>query len=354
MPNGVEAVIPGAGGPRRPDRTRSLETEKVYELRVRRFTEWVKRRRIAMEWQSLAVAYEALTRELAPASRRQYRAALRFWIERHIGLIEAELWTARAALIDKAWRARKKKAGGTASGGRGGLLKLMPEAERRLIAAALYGRGTIYGLLAGDLILATPIVGLRPMEWATATLEGDRLTVVNAKYKEGVRGNGPRRTLIVDFAAMKVDEAQAIVRLVGSMSGRSWSSLRPNLQPVLKTVIASLVSGGHIAKRWKRLRFYDARHQFSAELKASLDAGKGEVAAGMGHASAMTAVQHYGRRRNAQRPSAVRPTAESVAAVKEKTIQRLNRRLAEPRRAAPERTAPAERHDSGFRPVKDE
>lgn len=305
-------------------RSRSEATEREYARRAKRFLEWLKSRSMPADWRGLVLAYEALVRDLAPSSRRQYRAALRWWCEQRLSEEAALLFTARVAEIDRQWRAAQRAEGSRRRKG-GGLLRQMPEETRRKIANGLYGLGTVYGLVAGDLVLATPVVGLRPKEWAEATLEGDTLSVVNAKFKEGVRANGRLRVLRMDRAKMAADEQQAIARLVLYMAGRSWNSIRPNLSPLFKQVIAGLVAAGEIEARWKRLRFYDARHQFSAELKADLDATKGEVAAAMGHASAMTAVHHYGRRRRAERPSAVRPTAESVAAVKKTTIERLTR-----------------------------
>lgn len=320
---------------------RSEATEREYERRARRFLEWLKSRSMPADWQGLVLAYEALTRDLKPASRRQYRAALRFWIERYLSMLAATQFSEQVAEIDRRWRAARKggKAGG--GGGRkgGGLLRQMPEEVRRQIATTLYALGTTYGLIAGDIILAGPVLGLRPKEWAETTLEGDVLRVKNSKYIEGLRANGPVRELVVDRAKMAPDEIEAMSRLVLSMQGRTWAALRPKLQPVLKAVIGDLVSGGIIAKRWKRLRFYDARHQYAAELKATLDATKGEVAAAMGHASAMTALHHYGRRKRAERPSAVRPTAESVAAVKANTVARLTAQMVKRRRTGPEGAA---------------
>lgn len=303
---------------------RAASTEAEYERRVRRFLGWVASKKLDADWRGLAIAYEALCRHLKPASRRKYRAALRFWIERHMTLSAERLFSAEAAAIDLRWR-RAKAAEGPPKRRSGGLLRTMPMEVRVLVSRELYSFGTVYALVAGDLVLATAVVGLRPGEWADAELEGDRLRVRNAKYRPGERGNGVERTLIIARECMTQDESDAISRLVRWMTGRDWNAVRVKVSPLLKRALGNLVGRGDIPPKWKRLRLYDARHQFASEAKAGLDASTGEVAAAMGHASAMTAVHHYGRRKRAQRPVAVRPSPESVAGVKEVTIQRLQR-----------------------------
>ncbi|WP_234053723.1 MULTISPECIES: hypothetical protein [unclassified Xanthobacter] len=279
-----------------------------------------------LDWRALVAAYEALTEGLRPSSRRQYRAALKFWIERFRAMQDALLFTEAAADIDRAWRSRQRTGSGEGSARRNNtLLRQMPEAVRRRIAYHLYGVGTVYALMAGDLLLATPVLGLRPKEWGCCSIEGDVLRVQNSKYIKDLRANGEVRTLTIDREQVAADEMEAAQRLILWMQGRTWDAARTKLQPRLKAALKSLIDQGLIERKWRHLRFYDGRHQFSAEAKATLEAGKGEVAAVMGHSSALTAVHHYGRRRRAERPSAVQPSADSVAAVKAKTIDRLNK-----------------------------
>lgn len=326
---------------------RSPTTEAEYERRVRRFLAYAAQQGLGTDWRGLLLAYEVLSRDLAPASRRKYRAALRFFVERAMGLEAERLFSERAAVIDRIWRAAREQAAlaaGKSRKRRGGLLREMPNELRSLLSAHLYGRGTVAALTAGDIILATPIVGCRPGEWSNSHLEGNMLTVVNAKFREGVRGNGPERTMVLDRTLITPDEMDAIRRLVMCMAGRSWNSVRGRISAALKDALKSLVEQGVIPRKWLRLRLYDARHQFAAEAKSSLDELQGEVAAVMGHASAQTAAYHYGKRRKAQRPSAVRPTPDAVARVKPRTIARL-KELTEKRmaraKARSNRAAPA-------------
>ncbi len=150
--------------------------------------------------------------------------------------------------------------------------------------------------------------------------------------------------MVLDRTLITPDEMDAIRRLVMCMAGRSWNSVRGRISAALKDALKSLVEQGVIPRKWLRLRLYDARHQFAAEAKSSLDELQGEVAAVMGHASAQTAAYHYGKRRKAQRPSAVRPTPDAVARVKPRTIARL-KELTEKRmaraRARSNQAAPA-------------
>ncbi len=120
---------------------------------------------LGTDWRGLLLAYEVLSRDLAPASRRKYRAALRFFVERAMGFEAERLFSERAAVIDRIWRAAREqaaRAAGKSRKRRGGLLREMPNELRSVLSAHLYGRGTVAALTAGDIILATPIVGCRP------------------------------------------------------------------------------------------------------------------------------------------------------------------------------------------------
>ena len=72
-----------------------------------------------------------------------------------------------------------------------------------------------------------------------------------------------------------------------------------------------------------KTRIYDARHQFAANAKQTLNYQGGEVAAAMGHRSAVTAHTSYGNRKKGRVGLPVKPSALSVENVDKKSLDKL-------------------------------
>lgn len=167
---------------------------------------------------------------------------------------------------------------------------------------------------AADLLVATAITGLRPSEWANASLSGRLLTVPNAKHSE-LRGNGEERELEL-LDTITVEERTAIENTMQLIRAKGYKTVRPNLAVVFKAALGEAIRQLGESRWFLRLRLYDFRHQFSADAKLEWGVGTGMVAAAMGHSVEDTAVQHYGRRKHGKGGLKVRPTVESIAKVR--------------------------------------
>lgn len=167
---------------------------------------------------------------------------------------------------------------------------------------------------AADLLVATAITGLRPSEWANATLKGRLLTVPNAKHSE-LRGNGEERELEL-LDTITVEERTAIENTMKLIRAKSYKTVRPNLAVAFKAALGEAIRQLGESRWFLRLRIYDFRHQFSADAKHEWGIGTGMVAAAMGHSVEDTAVQHYGRLKHGKGGLKVRPSAESIGKVR--------------------------------------
>ncbi|KQT51179.1 hypothetical protein ASG43_21480 [Aureimonas sp. Leaf454] len=167
-------------------------------------------------------------------------------------------------------------------------------------------------LIAADWVVAGLATGLRPGEWRAAMVEDCKLFVVNAKATNG-RGNGEARTL--DLAVVTDRTRGVIIRM--TELGADWhrhgqyERRQRQVSHVLsRACMAATGQGG--------FTLYSLRHQFVATAKASLRPA--EVSAAVGHCVTTTAIQAYGRRRSAWKPTDVRdvvlPVPDEVSTVR--------------------------------------
>lgn len=151
------------------------------------------------------------------------------------------------------------------------------------------------------------ITGLRPVEWRQAVYdsEEDKLIIKNAKNTNG-RSHGEFRTIYLDHVPEK--EKALIIKhselsLAFSNSGdEAWESYYQGCSNLLKYTCDIIWP-----KREKHPTLYSARHQFSANLKAS-GCKPAEIAALMGHAVDDTAMTTYGKKINGTR--GIRPKVD--------------------------------------------
>lgn len=292
----------------------SETTEKLYGSHTKRFLRWLDDRGSDVgDPNSWVDALQALTGGLSKKTWRLYRNAVTWHLRETRGGVFTGQFLLATDSVEKPPTKTKRL-----------LRHIEPGVLDVIVRALLKRRGERPKRLA-DMLIAMVVTGLRQKEFATAKLvEGDSrmLVVRNAKYrssKEGVpgRGNGPVRELILDERASPA-LLGAIVRTIDWCEGRAWSSMAPNINRLFRRVIKDLVDRRQIGSKWSRLRMYDCRHQFSANAKEHLDLLAGEVAAAMGHRSAVTAVSHYGKRRFARSTmTMVRPSPQSIVAVSE-------------------------------------
>lgn len=295
----------------------AVRTERAYRRAGLRFDRVLAEDNAAPSAAEYVRALTSSGRQLSASSWRFLRAAIKWWIAGSIGEREAELFTRLFAAIKpepiKTKRPPKRLPISLAQS----LVNVLRETPR--------GRNK---RIAADMLIAGPVVGLRPCEWARAELRGNILRVQNAKYRPGISGNGSHRELVLEWSVITPEQRNAIARLLVDLKGADWEKVGGNIRRAFNNAKKRLKAVGEITKGQARTRLYEARHQFSADAKRTLDYAGGEVAGAMGHRAATTAHSAYGNRSRATGTLPVKPTVESVDNVSQKSIFQLARSLA--------------------------
>jgi integrase len=147
-------------------------------------------------------------------------------------------------------------------------------------------------------IRAGILTGLRPIEWKTIIINEENetvsLIVKNAKHTND-RAHGEIRTLNLNH--LKLNEIGLVKQHIQvssqmSMDDEIWEKYYQGCSNLLRYLSRKVWPN-----RKKHHSLYSARHQFSANLKAS-GCLPVELAALMGHASDLTALTTYGRKVN--------------------------------------------------------
>lgn len=295
----------------------AVRTERAYRRAGLRFDRVLAEENVSPSATEYVRVLTASGRQLSASSWRFLRASIKWWIGVHHGSEEAELFT-RLFAATKPTPLKTKRPP-----------KKLPQPLAKRLVDAL--RNTPKGRnkrIAADMLIAGPIVGLRPCEWARAELHGDVLRVQNAKYRPGISGNGPYRELIINWESLTQEQVQSIRRLLNDLKGADWERIGGNIRRAFNNAKKQLKAAGSITKGQSRTRIYEARHQFSADAKKTLDYARGEVAGAMGHRAATTAHVAYGNRSKARGSLPVKPSSESVAAVSPKSVMKLASALA--------------------------
>jgi integrase len=241
---------------------------------------------------------------LERATRRQYRAALSFYMEanypRYKGIAAPRPYVRHNPPLPKRTSALKKK---------------YVDEQRFTSYLASSTDGDNYNGIARTMMIAGIAFGLRPQEWFDTEIKVDddgrtRLIVKNAKHTNN-RAHGDHRTLWVDATVHQhsLGAAAELIQLLKDLSFiESERMKREGLDGDDELATAKIKekiirqSGAALRRTLIRLKMkgaftlYSARHQFAANGKA---AGLSliELAALMGHASTETASTHYGKRR---------------------------------------------------------
>jgi len=197
----------------------------------------------------------------------------------------------------------------------GNKLKRFPIQDYKKINAAL---SSMPGPWNEDLrrwLAAGLLTGLRPQEWGqtvwTYKQGEEALEIQNAKATNG-RAHGTTRTLLLGGLS------QAEKDLVKAHVERCQVWAQADQFPHFQRAVAGFF--GRLGrklwpKRAGRVTLYSARHQFSANAKASGFLPE-EVAAMMGHAVDLTATKHYGRKVTGFEIVRIRPDPKEVERVR--------------------------------------
>lgn len=159
------------------------------------------------------------------------------------------------------------------------------------------------------------LVGLRPQEWGQtqyATLDGeDILLVTNAKATND-RAHGPTRTILL--GGLTDDERSMIQKHVTRSTAFSKAN---DFKRYYHGCAATLARVARFLwpQRKEYVTLYSARHQFSADAKASGFLPE-ELAALMGHAVDITAAKHYGKKTAGFEMVRVRPHPDEVKRIR--------------------------------------
>lgn len=330
-------------GARRP---RQAKTEADYAKRARQLltrcaTEIARpEQRHAVTWAEFVTWLLALRPGVVATSWQQYKSASVFLLERAIDLKTAalaavsesgEMRALATSLATMQTALRDLQAAGTEGCLRttrrtsSRKAKLFDEADRHAIVAEAE---RIHSRYAGDLadcLLAAKRCGLRPAEWAgTRLVPSDDpavlvLRVPNAKA-DTVRAHGPARTLV--FERLPEVERRAVERWVRRISDPTLDA--PRLIKALGDCLHG-ITRALWPRRTKHITLYSARHEFAALAKVRYRPA--EVAALMGHASDVTATDHYGRYRAGALPPGLQTLLDRLPKPDPSEILRVRRKL---------------------------
>jgi hypothetical protein len=170
-------------------------------------------------------------------------------------------------------------------------------------------------------LTAALLTGLRPQEWAHAQWvrsgSSDALLVANAKTTNQ-RSHGPTRTLLLDGLT---DSERQLIR-AHIQRCQEWEKTG-QFKSFYQGCSATLTRLGRLLwpGRQQYPTLYSARHQFSADAKAS-GFRREELAAMMGHAVDDTAVKHYGRKVAGHNMVRVLPDPAEVAKIRQVYTER--------------------------------
>ncbi len=290
----------------------SARTERAYRRTAARFDEELKLRSMSPSAATYLAVATAERPDLTDASWRFIRAALKWWISQTISDDEAERFTTSFRSERPDVKPKKRLPKG-----------LNEQLETDLITVLRRGTPGRNQKLAADMIEAGIATGLRPIEWKDAWIEDNVLHVPNAKFRPGISGNGEKRELLLDDEAISESHLNAVFRVLEALHGVEWDDVGQNVRRALAGAKKKLQRMGLVTKKQMKTRLYDARHQFAANAKLSLNYAGGEVAAAMGHRSAVTAHVAYGNRKKGRAGIAVKPSIQSVNNVDEKSLEKL-------------------------------
>lgn len=261
---------------------------------------------------------ETLLPDLKPATRRQYLAAIRALLNH---LSKQDIPDIKGA-IDRAEQMRSmnyndqrstKRRKRNTSSQKSKTIKFSEIIDLFKKTAHLKAKWVNPGLMW---LAANYFVGLRPIEWRTASLieEDSKITlvVINAKNTNG-RSHGLKRHL--DISNLKEPELTIIKEHLKYISNNindmvSWNSYYEGVRHTINRITRK-----YLPTQSKYPTLYTTRHQFIANAK-SKGMKKNEIAALAGHAVDETATTHYGKTKHGSGRCAVKPDPKEVARIR--------------------------------------
>lgn len=263
--------------------------------------------------------------ELMPGTRRLYLASIREYLNASVNNAylsteaKSDLDEAiKRALVMKSADYSKPKNNPTPRRGRTSSQKSkrLDVEDIRLLRDATKDSRSQW-VLPGLLWLSANIaVGLRPVEWRYSQLiEIDSkpfLKVLNSKHTNG-RSHGEYRHIDLSgliqiemmWLRLQLRTAQQYAH-----SDKEWNHYYNSVRWTIHHITRE-----HLGNRRKFPTLYSSRHQFAANAKLE-GLSKADIGAMMGHATDVTASQHYGRKIHGRTGFRSRPLQEEVDKVK--------------------------------------
>ena len=256
--------------------------------------------------------------ELARGSWRQYKNALRCYLEQVIELRDEKVVTEEALFamrrLDEQSSTECLKKGTRTSALKQKTFKKDDFDRVITYLSSKIGKHRRARALA-IWLQASRLTGLRPCEWESADFvykdSVPVLVVRNGKATNG-RGNGVERTLLLDqLTSEELDVVQDMIEMIeGYLTEIPFAQLQKLLGDYMGRVTRRC-----LGKRKQYPTLYSTRHQVSADAK-SAGMTKAEVAALLGHASDETAGIHYARKVSGESALGVRPSVDDVRNVR--------------------------------------
>lgn len=213
----------------------------------------------------------------------------------------------------------------------GAKLKRFPLRDYRALERSFAERPSPWSQDLIRWIASSLLTGLRPKEWAQArvtTKDGEPALVVQNAKTTNQRSHGPTRTLLI--GGLSQDERKMIDEQVARAT--QWHQAG-QFDKFYHGCAAALSRRARQLwpRRPQRVTLYSARHQFTADAKASGFTLE-EIAAMMGHAVDTTASRHYGKRTAGDELVRIMPLAADVARVRQVYQQRFTPKQPTPSR----------------------
>lgn len=243
---------------------------------------------------SIVQYLQFIAQERRHATLRQYRAALIYYLSGIKAQHGADPQVASSidAAIDAIRKVKSSKRKDLPVRTSSAKRKYIKQKEVLELVTALAQSGK-WGAISNEYIMANIIAGLRPSEWAHASMiqHAGRyvLTVRNGKNSNG-RATGEFRWMLIPHEAARY--VQTYIDRIASLQSEGFDIDRIN------TLIRRRIRK-YAKKLFGKNVFitpYTIRHQFSANAKNVYT--QAEVAVLHGHRSDRTATIHYGRRRS--------------------------------------------------------